>query len=682
MNQQVLNVRLVNNAVLGTTEDSVGAHTVIGLLKQLYEKLRTSTGNTSINIGIIQGAIRALENTVNGSTETTPPIEGLTTKVAGINTQINGITSDITGINSNISTINSDITALKSRATSIEEVNQQQTVKINDNEDDISALTTRVNTIDNSNDGRLTVVERSVANLVSEVEGQGGALDDIIDLQADVSNLQTDVGTLQQTVNNLPPGGVGQSTNQTGGERFNLYESNRNAASGDYSHAEGYLTNASGNYAHVEGSSNLASGESSHAEGSSCTASGTKSHAEGYGARATESYSHAEGYYTVAGGVHSHAEGYRSQATATAAHAEGGAYDNSASYGARGTYSHVEGYSCLASASQAHAEGDHCKATGTSSHAEGFTCTAGAVYAHAAGEFTYADSRALTVVGINNTRTTGNENKYTRLFVVGNGSGSGSSSRSDVFVVNYDGSVIINSTRSETNPSLIIGNNNGAAGASSLAQGEDTHAFGNYSFASGLGTWASSKCQTAVGKYNTTEPLGQDIVSRLFVVGNGNADNDRSDAFTVYNSGEFGHNDVKMFMGDITLNVNYSSSDHVITTFAVAYMTSNYKYCYIPNITICVKFQGSFNINSVTVNGKTFKALDPSKNRGGGVGIACADYQLNNIIYNCTLTHSGSTYYYLKWWNTYQSSNHNFADHYWNISLYNCIFQDPTQYES
>ena len=151
MNQQVLNVRLVNNAVLGSTEDSVGAHTVIGLLKQLYEKLRTSTGNTSINIGAMQGAIRALENIINGSTEVEPPIVGLTTQIANINTEINGtnglrsqinaiesgLRSQINAIESVNSAQNSEINSLKSRATSIEDTNQQQTVKINDNEDDI-----------------------------------------------------------------------------------------------------------------------------------------------------------------------------------------------------------------------------------------------------------------------------------------------------------------------------------------------------------------------------------------------------------------------------------------------------------------------------------------------------------------------------------------------------------------
>ena len=676
-----LNIRVINNhnQVIGTPDDPPGTPTVIGLLKETYNRLYTATENTNLDITNLQDRVTTLENTVDGSDTSDPSIQGLSTRVEELeNTvieqtlSIQNITDDISENRTNIARNGATILTLQNRLndtnTEIGRVERSLTR-------DISTVSDRVTQIDDSETGRLSVLETTVSNLVDEVEGQDGALEDITNLQADVSildtnvgtlqtdvgtlqtgvgtlqtnvgTLQTDVATLEQTINNLPPGGVGQSTNQTGGERFNLYES-RNTASGDYSHAEGYMTQATGNYSHVEGSSNLAQGESSHVEG--------------YDNKAIATGSHAEGRYCEANGIHSHAGGTRSKSA--------------------GSSSFAHGYNCQANGDYSFAIGESTIASGSQSFAGGYSSTAAGIYSCAYGFGTYADSKALTVVGRFNTSTTGITNQDRRLFVVGNGYSNSVLNKSDAFVVNYDGSVIINSTRSETNPSLIIGNNNSAAGKSSLAQGEEISAFGNYSFATGLGTMASSKCQTAIGKYNTTDPLGQDIISRLFVVGNGNNDNDRSDAFTVYNSGEFGHNNVKMFMGDITLNVYYASSNHDITTFGVAYMTSNYKYCYISNVTIYVKFQGTFNINSIVVNGKTFKALDPSKNRGGGFATACADYQLNSLIYNCTLTHSGNTYYYLKYWQSYISPNSNFADRYWNISLYNCIFQDPTQYES
>ena len=399
--------------------------------------------------------------------------------------------------------------------------------------------------------------------------------------------------------------------------KYNENFNTTNTASGIYSHAEGYLNISSGSYAHSEGYNTGSSGSSSHTEGSSTSASGSCAHAEGYNTRASGSYSHAEGYNSTASGNYSHSEGYYTTAS--------------------GPYSHSGGY------------------------------------------YTTADKMNMTAIGkhnvYNSSDTSLNNNK---LFVVGNGTST--SARSDALAVKDDGSIIINSTLSGTNPSLIIGNNNIVSGKSSLAQGEDTYAYGNYSLATGLGTIASSKCQTAIGKYNTTNPMSQDVESRLFVVGNGNNDNDRSDAFTVYNSGEFGHNDIKMYIGNITMSAYYNNSNHDITTFGVAYMTSDYKYCYLSNFTVFVRFSGQFIINYINVNGNIFSALDPSKNRGGGFATVGGDYQLNNVIRHCTLTYTGDTYYSLRFWMDATTPVSNFSDHYYNISFYNCIFQDASQY--
>ena len=79
-------------------------------------------------------------------------------------------------------------------------------------------------------------------------------------------------------------------------------------ASGDYSHAEGGAKQASGTYSHAEGYNTTASGLSSHAEGRYATASGGNSHAEGYNTTASGKNSHAEGLSTTASGDYSHAE--------------------------------------------------------------------------------------------------------------------------------------------------------------------------------------------------------------------------------------------------------------------------------------------------------------------------------------------------------------------------------------
>ena len=126
-------------------------------------------------------------------------------------------------------------------------------------------------------------------------------------------------------------------------------------ASGDSSHAEGYLTEASGGYgSHAEGVYTTASGDyGSHAEGEYATASGPVSHAEGYYTTASGDSSHAEGDNTTASGENSHAEGFKTTASGYATHAEG-EYTK-----ASGKYAHVEGYHTTARSNSQHVQGKY-----------------------------------------------------------------------------------------------------------------------------------------------------------------------------------------------------------------------------------------------------------------------------------------------------------------------------------
>lgn len=82
------------------------------------------------------------------------------------------------------------------------------------------------------------------------------------------------------------------------------------------------------------------------------------------------------------------------------------------------------------------------------------------------------------------------------------------------------------------------GNNSHAEGYRTTASGFISHAEGhgtlasvNYSHASGYYTISNTVAGTAIGKYNISGN------NKLFVVGNGTADNARSDAFVVYDDG-------------------------------------------------------------------------------------------------------------------------------------------------
>ena len=202
---------------------------------------------------------------------------------------------------------------------------------------------------------------------------------------------------------NNKPGNIDPESNGTG----EIFNSNSNKASGNYSHAEGNGTTASGDSSHAEGNGTKASGNYSHAEGNGTTASGDSSHAEGYNTRATGQYSHAEGNYTTASG----------------------------------SYSHAKGNYTTASGSYSHAEGQYSRAEGSYSHAEGSSTSALGEYSHSANNCTVADNYAQTSIGMFNEEDSdpipNNYNATKPALLIGNGNGS--SSRGNAFKVLFNG---------------------------------------------------------------------------------------------------------------------------------------------------------------------------------------------------------------------------------------------------
>lgn len=188
-------------------------------------------------------------------------------------------------------------------------------------------------------------------------------------------------------------------------------EGDHTSANGWGAHTEGSATSAAGNAAHAEGINTFVTGDGSHAEGYNTSAFGDAIHAEGSGTSACGHYAHAEGLETTAG-YNSHAEGDKTSANAPGAHAEG--YRTTAYY-----HAHAEGDKTFASGSQSHAEGSATSAIGDDSHAEGIFTIAGTDYMHAGGKY--------------------NKTSANVAFVIGNGSGTNVTARSDAFVVDWNG---------------------------------------------------------------------------------------------------------------------------------------------------------------------------------------------------------------------------------------------------
>jgi len=211
----------------------------------------------------------------------------------------------------------------------------------------------------------------------------------------------------------------------TNAEVFNDYSGNK--AIGDFSHAEGADTTASGDFSHAEGSGTKATADCSHAEGGSTTASSSCSHAEGSSTTASGGCSHAEGSSTTASGNYSHAEGENTHASGTGSHAEGSSTTASA------YYSHAEGYNTTVNGALSHAEGNNTTASGVGSHAEGIYTIAQGDYQHVQGKYNVKDTRYA--------------------FIIGNGTGD--STRSNAFAVDWNGLIYVNNAATGVNVSQL-----------------------------------------------------------------------------------------------------------------------------------------------------------------------------------------------------------------------------------
>lgn len=275
-------------------------------------------------------------------------------------------------------------------------------------------------------------------------------------------------------------------------------------------------------------STNTASGDDSYTEGSQNTASGNQSHAEGFINTASGNFSHAEGRETESTNLYAHAEGYKTHATGISAHAEGYLETTASGQGA-----HAEGGGTKAKTEYAHSEGVFTTAEGSGAHAEGFT----------------------------NYGNRNNDNIKTWAY------GRGAHAEGVETQAKEEGA------HSE-------GYRTKATGFRAHAEGYETIASGNQSHASGRGTYADQINMTAIGSFNT-----QNNTNALFVVGNGDDNNNRSDAFVVYKNGNilFNNNLFKSGTGNSQF-LTYIDSNDTNTTTTRAISNENYNYYIIGDI--------------------------------------------------------------------------------------------------
>ncbi|MEM0967169.1 MAG: hypothetical protein AAGJ81_13575 [Verrucomicrobiota bacterium] len=207
---------------------------------------------------------------------------------------------------------------------------------------------------------------------------------------------------------------------------------------------------------------------------------------------------------------------------------------------ASGFYSTAMGDSTTASGFFSTAMGQLTTASGGVATAMGERTTASGVRSTAMGNGTTASGDESTAMG--NSTTASGKNST----AMGNGTtASGLNSTAIGFLTTASGDSATAMgffTTASANSATAMGRNTTASGLDSTAMGFLTTASGDFSTAMGADTIAPSFSETTVGSYNTiytpVSNLLSNPIDRLFVIGNGTSNGNRSDALIVEKSGQ------------------------------------------------------------------------------------------------------------------------------------------------
>lgn len=233
----------------------------------------------------------------------------------------------------------------------------------------------------------------------------------------------------------------------------------------------------------AEGSGNIASGYCAHVEGVGNKDSTT---AGGYGGNHVEGVGNTINTY----GNTSHVEGQNNTTNVGVSHVEG--VGNTVSYAnVNDEATHVEGKGNAATGSSTHVEGEANTVTGNRNHIEGYNNTVSAIKSHVEGDSNSVFGATNHVEGYSNTMTSAYSSNYP----------------SNSHIEGYYCKLHLNTD----------------------GGGDGLHA-------QNIGTIADGTGQTAIGRYNTHLDGGYTLTSKdgyALIIGNGTADNARSNALTV-----------------------------------------------------------------------------------------------------------------------------------------------------
>lgn len=200
---------------------------------------------------------------------------------------------------------------------------------------------------------------------------------------------------------------------------------------------------------------------------------------------------------------------------------------------ASGLNSYAEGNNTIASGNDTHAEGESTTASGNNSHAEGELTTSSGRNSHAEGSGTTAQGEASHTEGYYTTTSGGRSHAE------------GGHTAASGFCSHAEG-CYTTASRDYAH----------AEGRSSIASGHSSHAQGYY-------TIANHRSQHVEGMYNIADPSTADADTRgtyVHIVGNGTADDARSNALTLTWGGDLWHSGRLSHGNSVSAEGSYSYS--------------------------------------------------------------------------------------------------------------------------
>lgn len=252
---------------------------------------------------------------------------------------------------------------------------------------------------------------------------------------------------------------------------------------------------------------------------------GLGSSAFGINTIASERATTALGQNTIASGRYSIAMGFRTEASRESSTAMG------ANTEASGDYSTAIGGDTVASGDYSTAMGRETEASENSATAMGYLTNAFGEYSTAMGDRTLAQGESSTAFG---TTTTASGDSSTAFGVNTIASGGLSTA-------------LGRSTEASGDFSTALGYFTDASGVVSTALGRETIASGDNSVSLGYNTNALAFSEVSIGNYNTLytpdNPNNLSNLDRIFSIGNGVNDTNRSNAFSVWYDGRVNIND-------------------------------------------------------------------------------------------------------------------------------------------